>query len=306
MPRRLRYEYPGALYHVLNRGDRREEIFKDDVDRERFLGTLGDACRKAGWQVHAYCLMRNHFHLVIETPQANLVAGMKWLLSVYTTRFNIRHKVCGHLFAGRYKAMVVDGSGNGYLKTACDYVHLNPLRAGLLKPEEPLESFRWSSLHHYLSNPRQRPPWLRVDRLFGEMRIPRDSPAGRLECARQMEWRRLNDSAFDNGPLRSGSCLGSEEFRRELLAASTEKAGPAHYGSDRQETGEAKAERIIREGLEQMRWQRTDLAKRAKGDPGKVRLAKQLRQETTMTLKWIAQHLEMGASTHVANLLGKV
>ena len=95
MARKLRVEYPGAIYHLMNRGDRRESIFKDDEDRQRFLGTLGEACVKTGWQVHAYCLMSNHFHLVIETPQANLVTGMKWLLGVYTSRFNRRHKLFG-------------------------------------------------------------------------------------------------------------------------------------------------------------------------------------------------------------------
>ena len=76
MARKLRIEYPGAIYHVMNRGDRQEPIFEDDADRERFLETLAEACFKTGWQVHAYCLMGNHFHLVAETPQANLVAGM--------------------------------------------------------------------------------------------------------------------------------------------------------------------------------------------------------------------------------------
>ena len=108
---------------------RREDIFRDDEDRRRFLVALGEACAKTRWQVHAWCLMRNHFHLVVETPLANLVAGMKWLLGVYTKRFNIRHQLCGHLFAGRYRALIVDGSGNGYLATVCDYVHLNPARA---------------------------------------------------------------------------------------------------------------------------------------------------------------------------------
>jgi len=116
MPRKLRMEYPGAIYHVLNRGDRREDIFQDDLDRKGFLSALDEACQKTEWQVHAYCLMGNHFHLVIETPQANLVAGMKWLLGVYTKRFNIRHKFCGHVFAGRYKALPVDGSAKGYLR----------------------------------------------------------------------------------------------------------------------------------------------------------------------------------------------
>jgi REP element-mobilizing transposase RayT len=84
MARKLRVEYPGAIYHVMNRGNRREPIFRDDEDRKRFLLTLGEVCAKAGWQVHALCLRPNHFHLVVETPQPNLVAGMKWFL--YTSR----------------------------------------------------------------------------------------------------------------------------------------------------------------------------------------------------------------------------
>ncbi len=89
--------------------------------------------------------MNNHFHLVVETPQPNLVAGMKWFLGTYTHRFNRRHREFGHLFSGRYKALMVDGSGHGYLKTVCDYVHLNPVRAGLVAEGQRLESYRWSS-----------------------------------------------------------------------------------------------------------------------------------------------------------------
>jgi putative transposase len=120
MARKLRVEYSGAIYQVINRGDRREPIFKDDKDRPGFVSALGEACQKTGWQIHAFCLLPNHYHLVIETPRANLVAGMKWLLGTYTGRFNRRHKLFGHLFSGRYKALIVDGSGNGYLKTVCD------------------------------------------------------------------------------------------------------------------------------------------------------------------------------------------
>jgi REP element-mobilizing transposase RayT len=145
VPRKLRVQYPGAIYHIMNRGDRREVIFKDDHDRYRFLEAVGQASEKTGWQIHAYCLMSNHFHLVVETPQPNLVAGMKWLLGTYTIRFNRRHQEFGHLFSGRYKALMVDGSGNGYLKTVCDYVHLNPVRAGLLRANQPLEAYPWSS-----------------------------------------------------------------------------------------------------------------------------------------------------------------
>ena len=140
MARSLRIQYPGAIYHVMNRGDRREDIYHDDQDRLCFLDTLGQACEKTGWQVHAFCLMGNHFHLLIETPQPNLSAGMKWLLQTYSSRFNRRHKFFSHVFSGRYKAPLVDGSGTGCLRTAAEYVHLNPVRAKLLKDEEPLRN----------------------------------------------------------------------------------------------------------------------------------------------------------------------
>ena len=108
MARKLRVEYSGAIYHVMNRGDRREEIFLSDKDRKLFLETLGETCGKTGWEVLAFCLMPNHFHLVVATPRANLVAGMKWFLGTYTSRFNRRHKLFGHLFSGRYKSRVVE------------------------------------------------------------------------------------------------------------------------------------------------------------------------------------------------------
>ena len=105
MPRKARVEFAGAVYHLLDRGDRREAIFLDDRDRENFLTTLGQVCERAGWRVHACVLMTNHYHLLVETPQANLVAGMRWFQTTYTVRFNRRHRLSGHLFQGRYKAV---------------------------------------------------------------------------------------------------------------------------------------------------------------------------------------------------------
>ena len=130
MARKLRVQYPGAMYHLMNRGDRREPIFEDDSDRVQFLETLRQACEKTCWQTHAHCLMNNHFHLVIETPQLNLVAGMKWFLGTYTSRYNRRHKGFGHLFSGRYKALPVDGSANGYLNRACELRPFKPCPRG--------------------------------------------------------------------------------------------------------------------------------------------------------------------------------
>ena len=128
MARKLRVEYPGAIDHLMNRGDRREPIFRDDPDRQRFMATLGEACgktRKTGRQVHALCLTPSHFHWVVETPRGNLVAGRKWFLGAYTGRFNRRHKRLGPLFSGRYQALGGRAAASGYLKAVCDHVPRN-------------------------------------------------------------------------------------------------------------------------------------------------------------------------------------
>lgn len=305
MARKLRVEYPGAIYHVMNRGDRREPIFRDEEDRKRFVATLGEVCLKTGWRVHAYCLMPNHFHLVMETPQANLVAGMKWFLGVYTSRFNRRHKLFGHLFSGRYKSLIVDGSGNGYLKTVCDYVHLNPMRSRprLVKEGQRLETYRWSSYPLYLQSPARRPAWLRVGRLFGEWALPADSAAGRREFAAQMETRRAAAGDPEFKKVRRGWCLGDKQFRKELLAQINERRGEWHYGQELQESTEARAEEIIGSELKRAGWAEKDLRSRRKGDAVKVRVAKRLRAQTTVTLKWIAQRLCMGTRGHLTHLL---
>jgi REP element-mobilizing transposase RayT len=249
MARKLRVQYEGAIYHVMNRGDRREAIFRDDEDRERFLTTLGETCEKTGWQVEALCLMSNHFHLVVETPHANLVAGMKWFLGTYTGRFNRRHRVNGHLFSGRYKALVVDGSGSGYLKAVCDYVHLNPVRAGLVQAEEPLRSYRWSSWPEYLKSPGQRPKWLRVDRLMVDYHIGRDSAAGRRRLEEALEQRREGEEDDQLQAIRDGWYFGDEDFKQELLEQMQGRAGPSHYGEAVREAAEARAQKIVAEEL---------------------------------------------------------
>jgi|SRR5581483_5647409 len=303
MARKLRVEYPGAIYHVMNRGDRREPIFKDDKDRTLFLDTLAEACNKTGWQVHALCLMPNHFHLVVETPNANLVAGMKWFLGAYTSRFNRRHKLFGHLFSGRYKSLIVDGSGTGYLKTVCDYVHLNPARARLLKPQEKLTRYRWSTYPAYLLPARKRPKWLRVGRLLGEHGLAGDSKAQRREFALRMETRRAAELDPEWKAIRRGWCLGSAKFREAQLKSMQGQSGPHHGGEERRESEEAWAEQMVRADLRRRRWRAADLKQRRKGDPQKLGIARRLRQETTMTLTWIAQRLNMGAAGSLANLL---
>jgi REP element-mobilizing transposase RayT len=310
MPRKLRVEYPGAVYHVMSRGDRRENIFLNDVDRQDFLKTVAEACQKTGWQVHAYCLMRNHYHLVLETPNGNLVAGMAWLQSTYTIRLNHRHKLFGHVFSGRYRAQLVEGSGNGYLRTACDYVHLNPVRARLLKADERLLAYPWSSLVWYVAAPEHRPQWIRVERLLGEHGIQRDTAAARQQFERRMEARRLEET--DDEALktfRRGWCVGGDEFRKQMLEKMEGKLGEHHSGELRRETAEAKAKRIVAQALRRLGWKETELASRRKSDPAKLAIAARLRKETTLSIKSIAALVHLGtsksANARLRNWMGK-
>jgi putative transposase len=140
MARPLRIEYSGAVYHVTGRGNEKKPIFKDDSDRETFLQTLSQVNKRYHWFCHAYCLMNNHYHLIIETPDGNLSVGMRQLNGVYTQAFNKRHKRVGHLFQGRYKAILIQK--DSHLLEVCRYVVLNPVRARAV--EKP-EMWKWSS-----------------------------------------------------------------------------------------------------------------------------------------------------------------
>jgi REP element-mobilizing transposase RayT len=303
MPRPLRIQYSGALYHVLSRGDHREAIFCDDRDRVDFLCTLGRACEKTGWQVHAYCLMTNHFHLVVETPRANLVEGMKWLLGTYTLRFNRRHQHWGHLFGGRYKAQLIDGRSRGYFRRACDYVHLNPVRAKIVKPAQKLEAFPWSSYPAY-RRPRWRPCWLRVERLLGEHGLNEDTARSRREFGRIMSVIRLDPG--DQTDLRTTWKFGAEDFRDWLAAKLSRRGRKGERAGERSETDAALAERIVKEALAKQRWRTLDLVREPKGHYTKVAIARQLRSQTPMSYQWIADRLRMGSASYVSNLLASV
>lgn len=129
MARPLRLEFAGALYHITSRGDRREDIYEDDIDRKTFLSVLNSVCDTYNWVCHAYCLMSNHYHLLIETPDANLSRGMRQLNGVYTQKYNRSHGRVGHVFQGRYKAILVEKEN--YLLELSRYIVLNPVRAGM-------------------------------------------------------------------------------------------------------------------------------------------------------------------------------
>jgi len=152
MARQIRIEFSGAIYHVMARGDRKELIVRDDEDRRTFVRTLGEGCERAGFRVHAWVLMSNHYHLLLETPEANLARGMGWLQNAYTRRINTRHRLWGHLFGGRYKAILVE-PGNCFW-ALLDYIHLKSCagwtgprsrRAGSLWLEQPRSLYRMPS-----------------------------------------------------------------------------------------------------------------------------------------------------------------
>ena len=160
MARQLRIEYPGALYHVTSRGNEKKDIFRSIKDRDKFLSYLSSAWERHGAVFHAYCLMSNHFHLMVETPLGNLSWIMKHINGSYTTYFNVKHKRAGHLFQGRYKAILVQA--DTYAAELSRYIHLNPVRAKMVStPEE----YRWSSCSRYLEG--TEPSWLSTGLVLG-------------------------------------------------------------------------------------------------------------------------------------------
>ncbi len=169
MARPLRLEFAGALYHVTSRGDRRDPIYLDDGDREGFLDLLGAVCRRFNWTVHAYCLMTNHYHLLVETPDANLSQGMRQLNGVYTQSFNRRHSRVGHVFRGRFKGILVQKSS--YLLELSRYVVLNPVRAGMVADAG---DWPWSSYGPVIGNA-EVPKWLDGDWLLSQFGTQREA-----------------------------------------------------------------------------------------------------------------------------------
>lgn len=231
MARPLRLEFPGAVYHVTNRGDRRELIFLDDEDRAAFLKLLGREVQQQGWRLFAYCLMDNHYHLLVETPEPNLGRGMRRLNGVYTQTFNRRHGLVGHLFQGRYKAIVVDR--DGYLLELCRYVVLNPVRAGMV---EAAEQWAWSSYRETVGN-MPPPAWLAADDVLGLFH--KSVAAARRAYARFVAggvglpspWEGLAGQMFlgDDAFLERMEALASEQSAEDVPRA---QRSPARPGPD--------------------------------------------------------------------------
>lgn len=202
MARPLRIEYPGAVYHVTSRGNARNDIFHTEQDRNDFLSVISVVVKRYNWICHAYCLMDNHYHLLIETPDGNLSQGMRQINGIYTQKYNWQHKKTGHVFEGRYKAIIVDKES--YLLELCRYVVLNPVRANVVaNPEE----WKWSS---YLSTSGKlgKPEYLTTDWILGLF-------SGNKEEAQKLYCKFVNSGIVDVSPwrdLQGQILLGEEGF----------------------------------------------------------------------------------------------
>jgi len=215
MARPLRIEYPGAVYHITSRGNACQEIFLEEEDRAAFLSTLRSVIGRFHWLCHAYCLMDNHYHLLMETPEGNLCRGMRQLNGVYTQAFNRRHGRVGHLFQGRFRALLVEKES--YLLELCRYVVLNPVRAQLVsRPEE----WPWSS--YSATAGIQRPPdFLSISRILVQFSPKRKEAERRY---REFVWEGIEKEG-PWGNLTGQIFLGKEGFvegLRNLLGESQE------------------------------------------------------------------------------------
>ena len=312
MPRQVRIQYEGAVYHVMCRGDRREAIFADDGDREVFMGTLAQMCARSGMRVHSYVLMGNHYHLLLETPEANLVAGMKWFQGTYTQRFNARHRLSGHLFQGRYKAIPVQAEADGYFCAASEYIHLNPARARLLDGRGPeLLDYRWSSYPLFVEKARL-PDWLRRERVFGAMDLPDEGAGSRRRyrgwlAARTRDVLEKETSAEESGKwreLRRGWYLGSESFGDRLMdwAAGTVsgRRRASYSGEGLRAHDEGEAGRLLARGLEGLGLTLAQAVALKKADARKQALAWLVKSRTVVGDEWIVARLEMGHRSNVS------
>jgi putative transposase len=322
MARQLRIEYPGAIYHVMAKGDREERIVHDEIDRNSLIDTLGEACGKTGWLIHAWVLMDNHYHWVIETPEGNLVAGMRWMQNTYTRRFNRRHQLWGHLFGDRYKAVLVEGVefGHGeYLSNLIDYVHLNPVRAGLIKltGEQSLSEYRWSSLASgYLVAAGQRPEWMKTEEGFGIVGI-KDTVKGRREYLARIEAKGLEGEGVPKQPgnqslqstLTRGWYWGTEQFKEALLSRANRKAVKRNRNYQTSQMGrdhaQEEAENLVRKGLKKYKLGEETLEELPGSDRRKVAIAESVHRHTTVSQGWIAERLRMKSAANVSQQLGR-
>lgn len=303
MARKLRLESEGGIYHVINRGNYRAAIFQQAKTKAAFLKCLDEACAKTGWRVHAWCVMSNHYHLAVETPQANLVDGMRWLQGTFSVRFNRLRNERGHLFQGRYKSLMVDpAEGLGAL---CHYIHLNPVRAKICSMPQ-LPEWSWSSLS-WLMNPRKRLPWFEPQAALVHAGGLADTAAGRRKYVGYLDW--LQEDAPARKALKfesmsSGWAIGSMQFKKQLVDEHREAAAALRKGdSETSNLAEARRQDALAAALHTAGRKREDLIRSGKSEPWKLMLAAELKTMTTATNRWLGENLNLGTLYEVSRKL---
>ena len=300
MARKLRLEYENAIYHVINRGNYRHDVFGTAGAAAAFERCLFEAGGKTGWRLHAYAILRNHYHLALETPRGNLATGMHWLQGTFATRFNRLRGERGHLFQGRYQAILVE-PGPALARVA-DYIHLNPVRAGIV-PVEQAAAFRWGSLGRFVRGPRPEclgsgAEWLR------ELGLA-DTPAGWADYGAHLQRRMAEPTEQENdehGPLSSGWAIGTHAWRQAVAKdhAHSKLARSEHTGSEAKVLREAQWAEATDKFLAKVGKTRVDALEDWKGAAWKIAVAEALRRTTSATNGWIAAHLHMGTGGSVS------
>lgn len=295
MARKLRLEYPGAIYHVINRGNYRRWIFAAERTKEAFESCLFEACRRSRWRLHAHVIMSSHFHLALETPLGNLVAGMQWLQSTFANRFNKLRNVHGHLFQGRYKSLLVEPGGA--LGLLCDYIHLNPVRAGVVEVSQ-LGRYRHSS-YWFLPRPAVRPDFLLPTSALTEAGGLADTPAGRSSYHDFLAWHAAEGPAGQNSAyvnLSRGWALGSAAFKAKLIDdhdISAECRAWEESGAD--EVRERRWQQALERALGKLDVRVEDVRFGRKSAPWKLAIAAWLKSNCDARTRWIAEALSLGA-----------
>lgn len=293
MARRLRIEYEGALYHVISRGNYRSPIFEDNRSKAAFLKCLFEACVRAEWILAAFVIMRNHYHLAIKTPHGNLSTGMQWLQSTFAARFNRFRRESGHVFQGRFKALLVESDAD--LAKVAHYIHLNPVRAKIAEPER-LHTYLYSSYVYHQQN--NRPDFLIPDVCLNGAGELQDTPNGWRTYARFLGW--LAESEGEQKRLKfeslsRGWVMGTPQFRQEV--ARDRQKNILNSSSASKEIRDAKnalCEIFLARALKRINRGKADIRRDRKSAPWKIAIAAQLKRYSTAKNPWIAAQLNIG------------
>ena len=319
MPRKARIQFEGARYHVMSRGNRREFILGDDDDKKLFLETLEQTCDKMKWVVHAYVLMGNHFHILLETPWANLSEGMRWLQGTYGMRYNRRHGLVGHVWQGRYKSPLISDEEEGYFRTVSQYIHLNPARAQLLSRKDPkLRDYPWSSFPKLIGIPSKRPFWLSSEDTLRSYALPKDDATSRRKYRDRMEslakaciqGELTEEDEEARKQLERGWYIGEKSYRDKLEdalnnAVEGRKKGSL-VGAAKNAGEEQRAQQIIKSCCNQFEISLEDLKGRRHNSWEKQMVAAVLQKTSGMSYNWIIKELNMGSRSSVYNALRAV